>query len=119
MGNQCGTTTEDDCDVLSLKSDDPPEYTTSRMDFVFDGLCRQYIRCLRSGSQMSMPLKNALQAIYEFKFQVHLAYADSDLPICVLRYLDARDNEVLYVHKTAAELRSQAAVIVCGKSTPV
>lgn len=123
MGNRCGTTVADDCDVLSLKSDDPPEYSTkeapsSRMDVVFHGLCKKYVRCLQSGEEISPPLKNALRSIYEVKFNAELTFGDADLPVCVLRYLDAHDNGIPYVHKTTNELKAEA-VIACGKSTSV
>ena len=114
----------DESDVLSLKSDDPPEYATAealstrRMDAALYGLCKAYARRLQSGEELSLPLRNALRSIYEVTFHADLDYGDIDLPVCVLRYLDARDNGVPYVHKTTNELKSYT-VIVCGKSTPV
>lgn len=126
MGNRCGTTLtddRDDRDDLSRELDGPPEYTTAestrtRMDVAFDKLCERYERCLHIGEEFPPWMMQALIGLYELKFNTSFRFCAEDLTICVLRYLDARENGGSYRHKTAAELKTKTA-IECGQSTPV
>ena len=115
MGNRCGGTRVDNCG--------PPDYDTAdasvqdRLDIALGRLSEYYAEEIEAGRHPSPIQSTFLQTLYELKYNVEIK--TGDLPLHIFRWLDARDKNMHYTHRSLSDLKARPPSIVCSISTKV